>query len=88
MAAYGSIVLGGSYAVRRWATPGVSTGTALKFSAASNITGLLLVLLPREAQPERVLTRHVDWVETLSVLGIVGSMVGISFLFARHRTSS
>ena len=65
----------------------VSPGAALEFSIASNFSGLLLVLLPHEAQPGRILARHVDWVQSLSVLGIVASMVCISFFFARYRGS-
>jgi len=51
------------------------------------MSALLLVLLPHEAQTQRILAQQIDWVESLSVLGIVALMVGISFWVARHRRS-
>ena len=87
MFAYGGIVLAAAFAARRWARPEAGVGAALGFAAVSNISALLLALLPHEAQTPRILTRNVDWVESLSVLGIVALMVGLSFWVARHRRS-
>ncbi len=87
MALYGALVMVAAFAVRSWSAHGVSPGAAVEFSIAANFSGLLLVLLPHEARPGRVLARHVDWGQSLSVLGIVASMICISFLFARYRAS-
>ncbi len=87
MAAYGATVLVAAFAVRRWAKRDAGPGAALRFAAVSNLSALLLVLLPhaREVRPDLAL--HVDWGESLAVLAVVSSMVGISFLVARRRGS-
>ena len=59
-------------------------GPALAFAAVSNMSALLLVLLPHEAQTQRIMAQQIDWIESLSVLGVVALMVGISFGVARH----
>lgn len=87
MSAFGGVVLAAAIAARRWARLDAGTDAALGFAAVSNLSALLLALLPYEAQTPRILTRHVDWVESLSVLGIVALMVGLSFWVARHRRS-
>ena len=87
MFVYGAVVLAAAFAVRRRARFDAGTGTALGFAAVSNMSALLLVLLPHEAQTQRILAQQIDWVESLSVLGIVALMVGISFWVARHRRS-
>ncbi len=87
MALYGALVLAAAFAARRWYAPGVRPGAALEFAIAANLSGLLLVFLPHEAQAGRALTQHVDWAQSLSVLVIVASMVCLSFLFARYRRS-
>ncbi len=84
---YGGLVLAAAFAARRWTRLAAGVDAALGFAAVSNMSALLLVLLPYEAQTPRILTRHVDWVESLAVLGIVALMVGISFWVARHRRS-
>jgi FtsH-binding integral membrane protein len=85
MFVYGGVVLAVALAARRRARPDARVGTALGFAAVSNMSALLLVLLPHEAQTPRILTSHVDWVESLWVLGTVALMVGLSFLVARRR---
>ncbi len=87
MFVYGGVVLAAAIAARRWARLDAGADTALGFAAVSNLGALLLALLPHEAQTPRILTRHVDWVESLSVLGIVALMVGLSFLVARRTRS-
>ena len=87
MFVYGGIVLAAAFAARRWARFDARAGAALEFAAVSNMSALLLVLLPHTAQHPQILTRHVDWVESLSVLGIVALMVGLSFWVARYRKS-
>ena len=87
MFVYGGVVLAAALAVRRWARLEAGVGTALGFAGVSNMSALLLALLPHGAQTPRILTSHVDWVESLSVLGIVALMVGLSFWVARHRRS-
>lgn len=87
MSVYGGVVLAAAIAARRWARLDAGADAALGFAAVSNLGALLLALLPHEAQTPRILTRHVDWVESLSVLGIVALMVGLSFLVARRTRS-
>lgn len=87
MFVYGGVVLAAAVAARRWARLDAGANTALGFAAVSNMSALLLVLLPYGGQTPRILTQHVDWVESLSVLGIVALMVGLSFLVARRRRS-
>ncbi len=84
---YGAVVLVGATAVRRWARSDGTLGVPLDFAAVSNASALLLVLLPHEGQGGRVLAGQADWGQSLAVLGIVVSMVGISFAVARHRRS-
>ena len=87
MFVYGGVVLAAAIAARRWTRLDAGVDAALGFAAVSNLGALLLVLLPHEAQAPRILAQHIDWVESLSVLGIVALMVGLSFLVAR-RTGS
>ena len=87
MSVYGGIVLAAAFAARRWAWLDAGVGRALGFAAVSNLSALLLVLLPHEAQTPRILAQQIDWVESLAVLGIVALMVGLSFWVARHRRS-
>lgn len=87
MCVYGGVVFAAAIAARRWARLDAGADAALGFGAVSNLGALLLALLPHEAQTPRILTRHVDWVESLSVLGIVALMVGLSFLVARRARS-
>ena len=87
MFVYGGVVLAAAVAARRWARLDAGVNTALGFAAVSNMSALLLALLPYETQTPRILTQYVDWVESLSVLGIVALMVGLSFLVARRRRS-
>ncbi len=87
MFVYGGVVLAAAIAARRWTRLDAGADAALGFAAVSNLGALLLVLLPHEAQAPRILAQHIDWVESLSVLGIVALMVGLSFLVAR-RTGS
>ncbi|MXY69924.1 MAG: hypothetical protein F4Y47_15410 [Acidobacteriia bacterium] len=87
MFVYGAVVLAAAFAGRRRARLDAGVGAALGFAAVSNMSALLLVLLPHEAQTQRILAQQIDWVESLSVLGIVALMVGISFWVARHRRS-
>lgn len=87
MSVYGGVVLGAAFAARRRARRGASVVAALGFAAASNMSALLLVLLPHQSQTPRILAQHIDWVESLSVLGIVALMVGLSFLVARRTRS-
>lgn len=84
---YGGVVFAAAIAARRWPRLDAGADAALGFAALSNLGALLLALLPHEAQTPRILTRHVDWVESLSVLGIVALMVGLSFLVARRTRS-
>jgi len=65
----------------------VSFSLLLAAIAIMIVSALLLVLLSHEAQTQRILAQQIDWVESLSVLGIVALMVGISFWVARHRRS-
>lgn len=87
MSVYGGVVLAAAFAARRRARLDASVGAALGFAAVSNMSALLLVLLPRQSQTPRILAQHIDWVESLSVLGIVALMVGLSFLVARRTRS-
>ena len=87
MAGYGAVVFVVAFALRRRAASQPAAGTALGFLAASNISGLLLPLLPHRTQPGRALPGNVDWAQSLPVLGIVVSLVSASFLWARLRNS-
>ena len=87
MSVCGGVVLAAALAARRRARPDAGAGAALGFAAVSNMSALLLVLLPHQAQTPRILAQHIDWVESLSVLGIVALMVGLSFLVARRTRS-
>ena len=87
MFVYGGVVLAAAFAGRRRVRLDAGVGTALGFAAVSNMSVLVLVLLPHEAQTQPILAQQIDWVESLSVLGIVALMVGISFWVARHRRS-
>lgn len=86
MAAYCGVVLACAFAVGRRASRDTRRGFVLEFSAVSNVSGLILALLPHAEQGEQVLMEQVDWVESLGVLGVVASMIGISFFVARNRT--
>ncbi|MDE0108997.1 MAG: hypothetical protein OXN96_14355 [Bryobacterales bacterium] len=87
MFVYGGVVLAAAFAGRRRARLAAGVGAALGFAAVSNMSALLLALLPHEAQTQRILAQQIDWVESPAVLGIVALMVGISFSVARHRRS-
>ena len=87
MVVYGGVVLAAAFAGRRRGRLEAGVGAALGFAALSNMSALLLVLLPHEGHTQRILAQQIDWVESLSVLGIVAVMVGISFWVARHRRS-
>ena len=89
MSVYGGVVIAATLAARRRAMldARAEAGAALGFAAVSNLSALLLVLLPHEAHTQRILAQQIDWAESLSVLGIVALMVGISFWAARHRRS-
>lgn len=87
MSGYGALVFIAAFALRRRAAGQPTSGTALEFLAASNISGLLLALLPHRIQPGRVLARDVDWAQTSAVLGVVVSLVSASFVWARLRNS-
>ncbi|MDE0622997.1 MAG: hypothetical protein OXH83_15145 [Bryobacterales bacterium] len=87
MYVYGGVVLAAAFAIRSRGRRDADVGAALGFAAVSNMSALLLALLPHEAQTQRILAQQIDWVESLSVLGIVALMVGISFWVARHRRS-
>ena len=81
MAVYGAVALTAAAAARRLA----SREGALAFAATTNLSALLLVILPQEAVPGRASALPIDWAHSLPVLGIIASMVGISFLIARLR---
>ena len=85
MSVYGGVVLAAAFGLRRWAGLDARHGVVLQFAAVSNMSALLLAFLPHEAETRQVLAWHVDWAESLTVLGIVLSMVVISFFVARHR---
>ncbi|MDE0262860.1 MAG: hypothetical protein OXJ37_10710, partial [Bryobacterales bacterium] len=87
MSVYGGVVLAAAFLIRSRGRRDADVGAALGFAAVSNMSALLLALLPHEAQTQRILAQQIDWVESLSVLGIVALMVGISFWVARHRRS-
>ena len=84
MFVYGGVVLAATFAARRRSRLDAGTGPALAFAAVSNMSALLLVLLPHEAQTQRIMAQQIDWIESLSVLGVVALMVGISFGIVRH----
>ena len=87
MSGYGAVVLVAAFVLRRRAAGQPAAGTALEFLAASNLSGLLLALLPYRIEPGRTLAWHVDWSQSLAVLGIVASLASASFLWARLRNS-
>lgn len=87
MSAYGAVAIGAAFALRRWASRPMAPGLALQFLATSNISGLLLALIPRRIQPGQALAGEVNWAQSLPVLGIVASLAGASFLWARLRAS-
>ena len=85
MFVYGGVVLAAAFAARRRSRLDAGAGPALAFAAVSNMSALLLVLLPHEGQTQRIMAQQIDWVKSLSVLGVVALMAGISFGVARHR---
>ena len=87
MAVYGAAALALASAACRRASGGPRPAVALEFLAISNASGLLLALLPYRSRGGRTLPWDVDWGQTLSVLGIVASIIGASFLWARLRSS-
>jgi len=84
---YGAVVFVAAFVLRRRAAGQPAAGTALEFLAASNLSGLLLALLPYRIEPGRALAWNVDWAQSLAVLGIVVSLASASFLWARLRDS-
>lgn len=67
---------------------GVDAGAALQFGAATNLSAALLIPIQQSSDTQSgIAEQPIDWAATLLPLGLTASLIALSFLFHRFRSS-
>jgi hypothetical protein len=67
---------------------GANAGVALQFAATTNLSATLLIPIQQSSDTQSgIAEQPIDWIATLLPLGLVASLILLSFLFHRFRSA-